>query len=153
MVDLSVCPLAIALVHGASIGPQSLSFCQLIRLSTLLHICLTIYPFVRLNGLYVIKGNKAYKVRYVDRRTNALPTNRPTNRPFEQRTQPIIEVLCRTFSRTLMPKAQKSIVFPLLARIRNIISNTKVAPEPLKTDNDYASCFWYNNSNIRLANY
>ena len=31
-------------------------------------------------------------MRRVDRRTNALPTDRPT----DQRTQPVIEVLCRT---------------------------------------------------------
>ena len=34
-------------------------------------------------------------VRRVDRQTNALP-DRPTDRPTNRRTQPVIEVLCRT---------------------------------------------------------
>ena len=40
------------------------------------------------------KAKQANKVRRVDRRTNALPTNRPT----DQRTQPVIEVLCRRYN-------------------------------------------------------
>ena len=40
---------------------------------------------------YTNKAKQANKVRRVDRRTNALP-----DQPTDQRTQPIIEVLCRT---------------------------------------------------------
>ena len=38
-------------------------------------------------------------MRLVDRRTNALPQ---TDRLIDQRTQPVIEVLCRTYEQTKM---------------------------------------------------
>ena len=41
------------------------------------------------------KARKANKVQHVDCQTNALP-DRPTDQPNDQRTQPVVEGLCRT---------------------------------------------------------